>query len=173
MAFNNYYGNGMSGYGQPYYNNTGAVPDQLAQYRAQQYQQFPPQQPYAQPPVVQPPASQIAGNGLLWVQGEEAAKAYLVANGNSVVLWDSEKPVVYLKSADETGKPSLRIFDINERLPFAKEPPQTISMADYITRKEFSALEDKLNELLEKGNHQQTNKNTEIKYKQKEDKGNG
>ena len=44
-------------------------------------------------------------NGLLWVQGEEAAKAYMVAAGNSVLLMDSEKHSFYIKSTDQSGMP--------------------------------------------------------------------
>lgn len=79
---------------------------------------------------------QSQSTGLIWVQGIEAAKAYPVAPGNTVQLWDSEAPVVYLKAADQSGMPQLRAFDLVERVsaaPRAKE-------ADYVTRQEFEEL---------------------------------
>lgn len=82
------------------------------------------------------PQQQSQSTGLIWVQGIEAAKAYPVAPGNTVQLWDSEAPVVYLKAADQSGMPQLRAFDLVERVsavPRAKE-------ADYVTRQEFEEL---------------------------------
>lgn len=82
------------------------------------------------------PQQQSQPAGLIWVQGIEAAKAYPVAPGNTVQLWDSEAPAVYLKAADQSGMPQLRAFDLVERVsaaPRAKE-------SDYVTRQEFEEL---------------------------------
>lgn len=128
------YGNigGISGYPQQgYYNNP--MPDRITPYGGQ----------YQQPQ----PASQSSNNGVIWVQGEEGAKAYMVAPGNTVQLWDVENPVIYLKSADMSGVPSMRIFDLVERSATPKMLPE-ISKADFVTRQEFAALEDKLNSFL-------------------------
>ena len=54
-------------------------------------------------------------NGRVWVQGEAGAKSYLVAPNNTVDLWDSESPVIYIKSADASGLPSLKILDYTVR----------------------------------------------------------
>lgn len=100
--------------------------DQLTQYRQQQYTM-----PQAAP---QPQPSPI-----LWVQGEEGAKAYMVAPGTSVLLMDSESSSFYIKSTDASGMPQpLRIFDYTERAANAKSP--VIPSADYVTREEFNAL---------------------------------
>lgn len=52
--------------------------------------------------VVQVPQTQ---NTFAWIQGEEAAKAYPVAPGNTIVLIDSDKPIMYMKTADLSGRP--------------------------------------------------------------------
>lgn len=183
MAYNNgYYNNGMNGYQQPNFNN-GAMPDQLAQYRAQ-YQQPIPQQPQQFPmqqSLGQQATAQTSGNGVIWVQGEAGAKAYMVAPGNSVMLMDSENPVVYLKSVDMSGMPSMRIFDLKERVPYVKEPSVMSSfpteMIDYITRDEFNKLEDKINALLAKENEQDSTvkiaESGKFANKGKEEKRNG
>lgn len=44
-------------------------------------------QPQMQPAQMQ--SQQQSGSGITWVQGEEGAKAYMVAPGNSVLLMDS------------------------------------------------------------------------------------
>ena len=54
-------------------------------------------------------------NALIWVQGEAGAKSYMVAPNQTVVLWDSEAQVVYLKSADATGMPSIKTLDYTIR----------------------------------------------------------
>lgn len=121
MAYTPYpYPNYGPYYGQP-------VPDQLAQLRQNQFQQQPVMQPVQpmQPQQVQP---QPPDNGIIWVQGEAGAKAYLVAPGNTVQLWDSEDTVIYLKSADMSGMPSMRILDYTER---NATQPQKRTMPDF------------------------------------------
>lgn len=87
------------------------VPDRLAQLRQNQMQQ--PMIPGPAQPQPTPPAPQ---SNPIWVQGEEGAKAYMVAPGSSVMLMDSENTVFYLKSSDQSGMPlPLRIFDYTER----------------------------------------------------------
>mgnify|MGYP001025061831 CR=1 FL=1 len=36
-----------------------------------------------------------------WVQNEAGMKAYVVARNSTVVLWDFENPVIYIKSASQ------------------------------------------------------------------------
>jgi hypothetical protein len=63
-------------------------------------------QPYYQPTQT---------SGITWVQGEAGAKSYLVAPNNTVTLWDSEAQVIYLKTADASGLPSMKILDYTIR----------------------------------------------------------
>lgn len=106
--------------------------DQLTQLRAAQTPQMPAPQPQG---------------GITWVQGEEGAKAYLVAAGNSVMLMDSEAQTFYIKSTDASGMPlPLRIFDYAERTAQPKAAPQAPA-ADYVTREEFSQFAAKLDKL--------------------------
>ena len=79
----------------------------------------------------------------IWVQGEEGAKAYMVAAGNSVLLMDSENSAFYIKSTDASGMPlPLRVFDYKERTTATKMPPQTAQQpgGEFVTRAEFDAL---------------------------------
>ena len=54
-------------------------------------------------------------SGLIWIQGEAAAKSYLVAPNTTVALWDSESQTVYLKSCDASGMPSMKVLDYTIR----------------------------------------------------------
>ena len=101
-----------------------------------------------QPQAQVPQASQQSP--ILWVQGEEAAKAYMVAPGATVLLMDSEQQSFYLKSTDPQGMPMpLRIFDYTERT--AQKPleqSQSTSEDYFVTRAEFDALAARVSELL-------------------------
>lgn len=133
MAFNNYY---APGYAPGYY--APPMQDHLAQLRQQQYQ----------PQQMQPQRAQTAPNGVDWVQGEEAAKARMIPAGSSMLLLDSESDTFYLKSADASGMPlPLRIFDYKERISAPK--PMNDGGGEYVTRAEFSALEARLNAIMQ------------------------
>ena len=90
----------MYGY-QPGYYMPGQPMGQLEQLRTNQ-----------QPMMPQPARPQ---NQMIWVQGESGAKSYMVAAGNSVPLWDSERQTIYIKSCDASGMPSMRVLDYVER----------------------------------------------------------
>lgn len=135
----------------PYYQNPyqspyqAPVPDQLAQFR-QPYQPF--QQPAQQVmPQMQPPQQQqMVGQSIIWVQNEQEAYNYLVAPNSAVALWDSNNPVVYLKQADASGKPTMKIYDLVER---TAQRPQAAPQpaAEYVTRQEFAALQARIDAL--------------------------
>lgn len=124
MAFGNY---NMGFYPQPnFYNTINPAPDMMAQFKA----------PYQAP-------TQNTQNGFIWVQGEEAAKAYLVAPGNTVILWDSEKNVIYVKSADASGMPSMRTLIYKDAAEKAPEKPteHACSCGDkFVAKEDFEAL---------------------------------
>ena len=65
-------------------------------------------------------------SNITWVQGEAGAKAYIVPNGSSMALFDSENQVIYIKSVDSSGKPSLTILDYVDR-DESKDKPETSS----------------------------------------------
>lgn len=135
MAYPNYY--------QPNFYSP-PMPDQLAQYR-QNYQ----------PPMMAQPvpqnASPMAGSAMVWVPGFQAAQEYLVAPNSAVALWDSNAPVVYLKQADSSGKPSLTVYDLVERTaPRADQAAPTVPEIDtsaFITREEFAQLAERVEAL--------------------------
>lgn len=89
-------------------------------------------------------AQQAVGGGIIWVQGENAAKAYPVASGQSVLLMDSEDSVMYIKSTDQSGMPQpLRIFDYKERTTAQNSPVSAPKVSnEYVSRKEFEAFRE-------------------------------
>lgn len=119
-------------YFNPYYPQP--MPDNLMQMRQQQMMQ-PMQQPMSQP-VQQNP---IAQGGVQWVSGEQEARGYLIAPNSAVALWDSTAPTVYLKQADASSKPTLKIYDLVERAETASNAPQKPGV-EFVTREEFDRL---------------------------------
>ncbi len=122
---------------QPMQQYPAAYPDRLAQ--LQQQYQFP-----------SPPQQQ--NQGLLWVQGEAAARSFLVTPGSTVLLMDSDGDYFYLKSADNAGMPSLRTFAYKEvtgqqTIP-APVPAQDMSKL-FVTREEYDKLVDIIRRMAE------------------------
>jgi hypothetical protein len=94
-------------------------------------------------PQMPPNAQQTAGGGIIWVQGESAAKAYPVANGQSILLMDSEDSVMYIKSTDQSGMPQpLRIFDYKERSVSHSNAGVIKPNDEYVSRAEFEEFRE-------------------------------
>lgn len=128
-------------YYQPYQPYQPPMADQLMQLRQNQYQPnmqqgFQQTQQPAQPTI----------QSMIWVNGLNDAKNYLIAPNSAVTLWDSNAPVVYLKQADASGKPSMKIYDLVERSQRPAQAPQT-PVVEYAPLSRLEALEARLNEL--------------------------
>lgn len=121
------------------YNN--GFPMSYPQYTQQYPQQY--QQQFQQP--IPTPQPQNVG-GPIWVSGEAGAKAYLVAPNTTVQLWDSENPVIYLKSADASGMPSIKVIDytIRNAQNDVKKTPLENETKEYATKDDMAALKAEL-----------------------------
>lgn len=146
MAYPNYYNGGY----YPQYQN-GAVPDMLNQYKGQ-YQQMPMQQP-----MVQQMQTPTPTNDMIWVLNENEATSYPVAPNNSVVLWDKNEPIIYVKSVNNQGMPSMRVLYFEERNATPsnslKNAPKTHECTcgdKFATKEQINALEGKINDLTAK-----------------------
>lgn len=91
--------------------------------------------------------AQQQNNGIIWVQGIEAAKSYLVAPNNTVQLWDSENQSIYIKSADASGLPTIKVLDYTIRETGPKQTTILDKKVDYVTKEELKVLESKINAL--------------------------
>lgn len=120
-----------------YYNNPFPV----------NYQQYYPQSYQAAPVANQQANQQQANSSIIWVQGEAGAKSYLVAPNQTVQLWDSENQVIYLKSADGSGMPSIKTLDYTIRDAQASAEAQKAAEGKYISKDELKSLQDDLESL--------------------------
>lgn len=117
---------------------------------------FPATYPYYQQYSYQQP-----NNGMIWIQGIESAKAYQVSPNSTVVLWDSETQCCYIKSADASGMPSMRILDYTIRSEAPKTAQNALSgnNAQIPTKEDINALQsqiDALKQQIERMNHEST-----------------
>ena len=105
------------------------------------YQQ--PQYQQAQQPIQQQNYSPaINQSGIIWISGESEAAMFPIAPNNAVALWTKDGKTIYLKSADATGKPTMRVYDLVERTETASDG---VSASDgklpaYATKEELSAV---------------------------------
>ena len=100
-------------------------------------------QPYYQPQLPTQTTYQNTQSGILWVGNEQEAVSYPVAPNAAVALWGSSRPSVYIKQADASGKPTIKIYDLTER---ALNAPQGVSRdreskdIEYATKSEINAI---------------------------------
>lgn len=139
MAYNPYYA--------PYYRpmnyyNPSIPQEQNTQMPVQQQMQ-----PVQQMPMVQP----TQPNDMIWVLSEVEAQSYPVAPNNSVILWDKNNDVVYIKSVNMQGVPSMRILDYKERTAEnankGSEKHECQCGSKFVSIDKFEALQDEFKAL--------------------------
>lgn len=103
-------------------------------------------------PVQAPQQVQQNSNGIIWIQGENAAKSYMVAPNTTVLLMDSESQKFYLKSSDASGMPlPLRVFEYTETTQNAAKTASdapAMDLSSYATKAEFDAFRDEIQGIL-------------------------
>ena len=115
-------------------------------YYQQQYQPIMQQQAPTQPAAA--PQSNV-----ICVQGEAAARGYLMAPNTTLPLWDSEANVIYLKSTDAAGMPSMKVLDYTIRnqtpanAPVAASAAQSNNPSVYATKADLEAIAGQIDRL--------------------------
>lgn len=108
----------------PYYNPNSY------QYPPVGYSSF---QPYQQPLVQAPQQNDV------YVHGEQAAQSYPIQPGSTLRLWDDTADIFYMKTADQAGNVTIRIFDYTER--GTTQPAQSQAQPDF--QEAIDKLDDK------------------------------
>lgn len=130
-------------YQQPIYNQPIGQPISQPMQEPMMRPQY---QPAPQIPAYQPQPQQPQNQSIIWIPNEQAANDFIVAPNNAVTLWDMNAPVVYVKKADASGKPTMTTYDLVERAQAAPAPaaPRKDMSEEYVTRREFEELVEKL-----------------------------
>lgn len=124
----------------------------MAQYP---YQQYAPQY-YYQPQ---------ANTNIVWIQGGlNAAKNYHVAPNESIPLWDQEEQVIYLKSADASGMPSIKILDYTIR----ESQPQIQNEANFATKDDLAEIKAEIAKLTDTLNARNNRRDNRKEYSRNE-----
>ena len=95
-------------------------------------------------PQMQPQVQQTPQNVYYYVNGIEGAKAFQLPAGKSVLLMDTESPTFYLKSANEMGQATMKMYRFEECTA------QQTTQPDYVTRAEFDEAIKNLSNLTSK-----------------------
>lgn len=78
-------------------------------------------------------------SGIVW--GDAAmADSYPLAPNSAVAIWDRAQPLIYLKQADVTGRPSMRVLEYADRGQQQAAPAPA-------TREDLAALASAIKEL--------------------------
>lgn len=75
------------------------------------------------------------------VTGLEGAKAYQMPANSTVALFDNNEDLMYIKTTDGAGFPTIRTFAFNEVVANTNPIQDT---TDYVTRDEFNKLKEEL-----------------------------
>lgn len=104
-------------------------------------------QPTAQA-LVQQPAQQATQN-VNWIQvnGIDGAKNQIVQQGCTAWMMDNNAPYFYVKSVDNVGSSTFRIFQFSEMAETVPEPQPQIDPSQYVQRDEFDELKAQLEQL--------------------------
>lgn len=135
----------------------------MAYYQPYQNQYYT-QMAQAYPPAQQTPVQQNS-NSLIWVQGEQAAKSYMVAPNTTVLLMDSDASRFYLKSSDASGMPMLRVFEYSEiaqNAPNKAQDGKVIDYSSFATKAEFDAFRAEIEGILKNVPKQTTRRSREV-----------
>lgn len=92
-----------------------------------------------------PQAATQPVNGLVSVTGIEGARAYQLPPNSAMPLFDKDSDVLYLKTTDSAGYPTIRTFAFQPMEPIEAK----VMDADYVQRSEFDELMEQVRKLSE------------------------
>jgi hypothetical protein len=117
----------------PYQNNTYGYGGYSAPMYQQPQQNIPQQQPVN--------TNKIYATGI-----EDVRCRQLPANSDYIFL-DNDKPLVYRKTTDATGKMDIQVFKITPYQEEEAQPTPSIDMSQYVLRKDFDSLKTEIDKL--------------------------
>lgn len=103
-----------------------------------------------------PTQMSVTNDERIWVQGEGAAQAYLVAPNSFVRLWDSSANVFYEKRADQTGRPFMDVYEYKRK---GGEAPAVNVPVNDMYEAQIRALEQRIEALEKERSYVQSNGN--------------
>lgn len=94
----------------------------------------------------QMPSSQPS-NGLIRVTGIDGAKAYQMPPNSVAALFDDSYDIMYVKSTDGAGFPTIRIFDFYEHKEETHAQQPSVNIENFATKQELQTLQSQIEEM--------------------------
>lgn len=107
------------------------------------------QQPTQIPQFNAQMASQQPVNCLTRVTGIDGAKAYQMPPNSVAALFDDSYDIMYVKSTDGAGFPTIRIFDFYEHKEEKPVQQQPVNVENFATKQELETLENEIKQVKE------------------------
>lgn len=127
-------------YGNTYngnYGNYGYSPNSF--YGGYPYPAQP--QPQVQP---QPQNSSVVNTNKLYATGIEDVRCRPIPVNSDYIFLDNDKPLIYRKTTDGTGKMDIQVFKIT---PYQEEEIPAVDMSQYVLKTDFEALREEITSL--------------------------
>lgn len=118
----------------PYSTPYGGFSPMPNTYPAQQ--QFAPQTPNYAP---QTQSAQQMNTNKIYVTGIEDAKTRQLPANSDFIFLDNDKPLLYRKTVDATGKMEIKAFKILEYTETEVPPAPSVDMSQYVSVKDFNS----------------------------------
>lgn len=98
--------------------------------------QFTPQTPNYAP---QTQSAQQMNTNKIYVTGIEDAKTRQLPANSDYIFLDNDKPLLYRKTVDATGKMEIKAFKISEYTETEAEAAPAVDMSQYVSVKDFNS----------------------------------
>lgn len=143
-------------YGSPYY--VGASYYSQGGYSSPMYQ---PQNGMQQPSV------QNTNTNKLYTTGIDDVKARQLPPNSDFIFLDNDKPLIYRKTTDATGRMDIQVFEIKPFQPEQSKPEQPIDLSQFALKKDIEGLKNEIEQMresmrLDTSKKKQTNKEVEV-----------
>lgn len=106
--------------------------------------------PYGYPtpqPTPQQTVPAVTATNKIYVNGIEDVKNRQLPNNSDYIFLDNDKPLVYRKILDATGKMDVQVFKIE---PYEEKPvpsPASADMSQYVLKSDFEELKKEIEKL--------------------------
>lgn len=133
--YNNPYQNGNA-YQTPYNNPYGGFMPQQGNYTVQ-----PPYAPQSANFAPQQAQAQQANTNKIYVTGIEDARARQLPPNSDFIFLDNDKPLLYRKTVDATGKMEIKAFKITE---YTEQTEPQIDTAQFVSVDDFKTIQNEV-----------------------------
>ena len=107
---------------------------------------------YGNAPMYQP-QNPVQNNNMntnkLYTTGIEDVRARQLPPNSDFIFLDNDKPIIYRKTTDATGKMDIQVFEIVPFQPKQPTPEQPIDPNQFVLKTDFEALKNEIEQLRE------------------------